>query len=239
MRASVVRPGRAGYVAAMRRALLVDLFSTLIPGGHVERADVHREMAQILGVEPDAFAAAFDATVYERFVGLYGDLPSTLRELARRSGGRPADNQLLKAAALRRALARQLIRAAPVSTLSALAKVRALGWRTGLVSNITSETQLQWPHSALSQYFEVTAFSSEVGAAKPEPAIYLAACTGLGIDPTDCVYVADGSDNELQGAESLGIYAIRTTEHANSDPSWTGPTISSFAELPGLLGVPV
>jgi putative hydrolase of the HAD superfamily len=223
----------------MHRALLVDLFSTLIPGGQVERAGVNREMAQILGVEPAAFAAAFDATVYERFTGVYGDLPSTLREIARRSGGQPSDEQLDQATALWRTLARQLIGAAPETTLSALAQVRAPGWRTGLVSNITSETQLQWPNSALSQYFEVTAFSAEVGSAKPEAAIYLAACGGLGVDPAECVDVADGSDNELPGAVSLGMYAVRTTEHANSDPAWPGPTISSFAELPALLGAPV
>jgi putative hydrolase of the HAD superfamily len=35
------------------------------------------------------------------------------------------------------------------------------------------------------------------------------------------------------------MYAIRTTEHADSDPSWTGPTITSFTELPALIGAPV
>jgi putative hydrolase of the HAD superfamily len=220
----------------MHRALIVDLFSTLIPGGNAEREVVHREMAQILGVDPRAFADAFDATVYERFTGAYGDLPSTLREIARRSGGQPTDDQLHQATELRRSLARQLIRAAPASTLNALKSLRALGWRTALVSNITSETQLQWPDSPLSQYFEFTAFSAEVGSAKPEPAIYLAACKGLAVDPTECVYVADGRDNELQAATALGMHAIRTTEHDDSDPSWTGPTITSFANLPALLG---
>ncbi|ONI67079.1 hypothetical protein BWI15_28290 [Kribbella sp. ALI-6-A] len=220
----------------MRRALIVDLFSTLVPGGHAEREVVHQEMARVLGVEPEVFAGAFGATAYERFTGAFGDLPSTLREIARRSGGQPSDEQILQATELRRALARRLIAAAPASTLSALAELRALGWRTGLVSNITSETQLHWPNSGLSQYFETTAFSAEVGAAKPEAAIYLAACEALGVDPSECVYVADGCDEELPAAASLGMHVIRTTEHADSDPTWTGPTIKSFAELPTLLG---
>ncbi|GAB3839347.1 HAD family hydrolase [Kribbella italica] len=222
----------------MRRALLVDLFSTLIPGGHAERDLVHREMAQVLGVEPAAFEAAFRATAYERFTGAYGDLPSTLREITRRSGGRPTDDQLHQAAALRRALARQLIAGAPASTLSALAKLRDLGWRIALVSNITSETQLQWADSALAPYFAFTAFSAELGSAKPEAAIYLAACEGLGVAPGECVYVADGADNELAGAVELGMHAVRTTEHADSDPAWAGPAISSFAEVPALVGSP-
>jgi putative hydrolase of the HAD superfamily len=222
----------------VRRALIVDLFSTLIPGGQAERETVHREMAQVLGVEPEAFSRAFDATVYERFTGVYGDLPSTLRVMARRAGGEPTDEQVRRATDMRRKLARQLLGAAPASTLSTLAELRAAGWRTGLVSNITAETQLQWPESALSQYFETTAFSAEVGAAKPEAAIYLAASGALGVAPTECIYVADGSDNELPGAATLGMYAIRTTEHADSDPTWTGPTVSSFAELPALIGAP-
>jgi putative hydrolase of the HAD superfamily len=176
----------------MRRALILDLFSTLVPGGDAEREVVNREMAQVLGVEPDAFAREFDATSYERFTS--------------------------------------------AGTLQTLAELQSTGWRIGLVSNITSETQLQWPASPLPPYFETTAFSAEVGAAKPEPEIYLAACNALGVSPTDCVYLGDGCDNELPGAAALGMYAIRTTEHADSDPTWTGPTVASFTELPALIG---
>lgn len=218
--------------------LMVDLFSTLIPGGDAERAAVHREMAVVLGVPAEAFDAAFKASAYERFTGAYGDLPSTLRELARQCGAEPSDEQLDQASEVRRALARRLIAAVPESTLSALGQLRAAGWWTGLVSNITSETQLQWPGSSLAPYFAATAFSAEVGAAKPEAAIYLAACTALGVEPADCVFVGDGNDRELHGATALGMHAIRTTEHSDSDPSWMGATIASFGELPGLLGAP-
>jgi putative hydrolase of the HAD superfamily len=222
----------------VRRALIIDLFSTLIPGGHAERAAVHREMARIMDVDPEALSRAFDETLYERFSGGYGDLTSTLRAMASRCGADPSDDQLRAAAELRSKLARQLLGDAPAGTLDALATLRSAGWRTGLVSNITSETMQQWPTSALAQHFDTTAFSSEVGAAKPQPAIYLAACNGLGVTPAECVYIADGSDNELQAAADLGMLAIRTTEHSDSDPAWSGHTIGSFAELPTLLARP-
>jgi putative hydrolase of the HAD superfamily len=140
-----------------------------------------------------------------------------------------------QATVLRRGLARRLLGAASIGTLGALAEIQSAGWRIGLVSNITSETQLQWPESALPPYFETTAFSAELGAAKPEPEIYLAACDALGVAPSDCVYVGDGRDNELAGAAALGMHAIRTTEHADSDPAWSGPTVRSFTELPDLI----
>jgi putative hydrolase of the HAD superfamily len=222
----------------VRKALIVDLFSTLVPGGDAEREVVNQAMAAMLGVEAEAFTREFAATAYERFTGAYGDLSSTLRVIAHRTGAEPTDEQVHKATALRRSLSRRLLNAAPPGTLTALAELRSAGWRIGLVSNITAETQLQWRESPLPPYFETTAFSAEVGAAKPQPAIYLAACDALGVEPTDCVYVGDGNDNELPGAAALGMYAIRTTEHSDSDPAWSGPTVSSFSELPGLIGVP-
>ncbi|MFI7064393.1 HAD family hydrolase [Kribbella sp. NPDC050124] len=220
------------------KALLVDLFSTLVPAGDAERDAVHEQMSETLGVDLDAFRREFAATAYERFVGAYGDLPSTLRVIARRTGVDPSDKQVLDATALRRDLSRRLLNAAPAGTLAALEDLRSAGWRLGLVSNITSETQLQWAHSPLPPYFETTAFSAEVGAAKPEAKIYLAACNALDVPPSDCIYIGDGNDNELPAAAALGMHAIRTTEHSDSDPTWTGPTVRSFTELPSLIGVP-
>lgn len=40
----------------------------------------------------------------------------------------------------------------------------------------------------------------------------------------------------MQAAAELGMHAIRTTEHSDSDPAWPGQTISSFTELPSLPG---
>lgn len=222
----------------MRRVLLSDLFSTLVPGGDAERGVLNEVMAGVLGVDAGAFGRAFDATAYERFTGAFGDLPNTLRVIAQRVGGEPSDEQVLEATTLRRGLARRLLSAAPATTIGALAALRAAGWRIGLVSNITAETQLQWAESPLAAHFDTTAFSAEIGAAKPEPAIYLTACNALGVSPAECVYIGDGRDNELAAAASLGMHAIRTLEHANSHPAWPGPTVRSFAELPELIGAP-
>jgi putative hydrolase of the HAD superfamily len=213
------------------KVLLSDLFSTLISGGDDERDVVNARMGAALGVDAVAFQRAFDASSYERFIGAYGDLPNTLRVIAERCGGTPTEEQVQEATGLRRALAQRLLGRAPAATLETLAAFKAAGWRIGLVSNITAETQVQWATSPLAQYFDATAFSAEVGAAKPEPAIYEIACAALGADPGDCIYVGDGNDNELPAAASLGMHAIRTTEHADSDPTWSGPTITTYAEL--------
>jgi putative hydrolase of the HAD superfamily len=220
----------------MRRAVIFDLFNTLVPGGSDgDRTAVNHEIAAVLGVDPEAFDAAFKAASYERFTGAFGDLASTMRTVAERVGGTPTDGQVDRATQLRRAMTASLLATVGDAAPSTLDELRLAGWRIGLVSNVTSETPDRWRESKLPPYFDAVAFSSELGVAKPDPGIYLAACKQLAVPPTECVYLGDGADDELAGAAALGMYPVRTTEHADSDPSWTGPTIGSLAELPALL----
>ena len=220
----------------MRRAVVFDLFNTLVPGGSDgDRVAVNDQIAAVLGVDAEAYNQAFFAASHERFTGTLGDLAGTIQAIAGRVGGAPSDEQLARAAALRRALTADLIATVPDATLSTLEHLRLDGWRIGLVSNVTSETPDRWRESKLPPYFDAAAFSSELGVAKPDAGIYLAACGRLGIPPAECVYVGDGADDELAGASALGMYAVRTTEHADTDPSWAGPTIGSLTELPAVL----
>src|SRR5262249_23793780 len=92
-----------------------------------------------------------------------------------------------------------------------------------------------WPGSGLAKRFDAAMFSCQVGAAKPDPRIYLAATTALGARPEECCYIGDGADHELAAASNLGMTVLRTTQFHDNDPAWPGPTIGSIAELPGLL----
>jgi putative hydrolase of the HAD superfamily len=218
------------------RAVVFDLFNTLVPGGvHGDRVSANDETAAVLGVDAAAYNEAFFAASHERYVGAFGDLADTVRAIAARAGGTPSDEQVDRASALRRAMTADLLATIPDRTLSTLEALRLAGWRIALVSNVTSETPDRWRESKLPPYFDAVAFSSELRVAKPDPGIYLAACGQLDLPPAECVYVGDGADNELAGATALGMYAIRTTEHADSDPSWAGATISSLIDLPALL----
>lgn len=220
--------------------MLFDLFNTLVPGGeHGARVTVNDQMAAVLGVDADRYSREFFAASHERFIGAFGDLAATVRAIAERVGGSPADEQVERASALRLKMTEDLLAAVPDRTLSTLDELRAAGWRIGLVSNVTSESPQRWRESALPPYFDAAAFSSELGVAKPEAGIYLAACEALEAPPQECVYVGDGADHELSGAAQLGMYVVRTTEHADSDPSWTGPTIATISDLiPLLNGLP-
>jgi putative hydrolase of the HAD superfamily len=220
----------------MRRAVLFDLFNTLVPGGtDALRRSVLTRMAGILQVDPAAYVKAFADTWPERFIGTMGDLASVVRTLAREVGGAPTEEQVATAAALRRGMTAGLLAAVPPTTLSTLDRLRAAGRPLGLVSNTTAESPERFRESRLAARFHTAVFSSELGVKKPDAKIFLAACERLGVAPQRCIYVGDGADDELAAASSLGMRAIRTTEHADNAPDWTGPVVRTLADLPELL----
>lgn len=157
------------------------------------------------------------------------------RSSAGGGSGAAAAEQVARAAALRRALARRLLDTVSAKTLSVLDMLRAGGHRLALVSNATSDTAQAWPHSRLARRFDVAVFSCEAGIAKPDPVIYRVAAQRLGVDAADCVFVGDGGDGELAGAAAVGMTALRTTEHNDSDPRWNGPVVTALGDLPILL----
>ena len=75
--------------------------------------------------------------------------------------------------------------------------------------------------------FDVVVESSVVGVRKPDPLFYEIACTTLGIEPTEAVFLDDLGVN-LKPARELGMQTIKVTE----------PSLA-LAELEGILGVPL
>jgi putative hydrolase of the HAD superfamily len=217
----------------MPRAVLFDLFNTLVPGGtDEERATTTAAMGADLEVDPEAFTAAWYASWPERASGILGDLPATVRTIAARVGGSPPDTAVRLACARRIALTRRLLWPSG-STLAALEDLRAGGWRLGLASNATAEVPDLWKRTPLAPFFDALGFSCELGVAKPDPGIYLAVCATLRVTPAECLYVGDGADNELAGAANLGMAVVRTEEHRSVGVPWPREPINSLTELLG------
>jgi putative hydrolase of the HAD superfamily len=220
----------------MPRAVLFDLFNTLIPGGDDGTRDAAlATMAGVLGVDPAAYTAAFNRAWPARHTGAMGDLASETREVARLVGGAPDDDRVAEAVAIRQEMNAGLFGSVAGATLSVLDGLRAAGWSLGLVSNTSAGSPEAFRRGRLAACFDAAGFSNELGIGKPDPLIYLAVCERLAVEPGDCVYVGDGADDELAAAAALGMHAIRTTEHADSDPAWTGPVIAKLADLPAHL----
>ena len=80
----------------------------------------------------------------------------------------------------------------------------------------------------LLHHFEVFAFSDEVGRAKPHPAMFNHAASGLGAEVTEIVHVGDREHNDVRGPHALGMKAILFT--AARDRDRAGSTADAICE---------
>lgn len=61
----------------------------------------------------------------------------------------------------------------------------------------------------LLELLEVTIFSDEIGAPKPDPAVFRAALDGLGVSAADAVHVGDLRRSDIAGARAARMGSIR------------------------------
>jgi len=78
-------------------------------------------------------------------------------------------------------------------------------------------------------------FSCDVGVSKPDPRIYEIACERLGVEPDECLFVGDGANDELPGAERVGMTAVQLRAPGesltSSGEAWRGATIESLSDV--------
>ena len=72
-------------------------------------------------------------------------------------------------------------------------------------------------------------FSTDVGALKPDPAMYARILALLGARAEDCMFVDDLPRN-LRGAEKAGMRAVQMARTERVE-RWDGPVVTDFAEL--------
>jgi putative hydrolase of the HAD superfamily len=102
------------------------------------------------------------------------------------------------------------------AVVDALSRLRAHGVKIALVSNAGFDEIGAWPRSPLAPHFDATIFSCEVGAAKPDRAIYEHALRGVGVAAADAVFVGDGGSDEHRGARAVGLQPVIVTRYAST-----------------------
>ena len=83
------------------------------------------------------------------------------------------------------------------------------GYRLGIISNLIGEDEIPgWlREDGLTQYFDAVVLSSVCHIRKPDPEIYRLGCEELGLEPEECVSVADNLGRDITGAKMAGIGA--------------------------------
>ncbi len=97
-----------------------------------------------------------------------------------------------------------------------VAEVHEAGFATALVSNNVREWQSTWDRIVpASLPFDARVFSWEIGARKPEPAMYAHALEALGVAPNEALFIDDFA-TMAQGARDVGMAAIDFVDAASA-----------------------
>ncbi|MFB3906317.1 MAG: HAD-IA family hydrolase [Acidobacteriota bacterium] len=91
---------------------------------------------------------------------------------------------------------------------SVLRALRDGGLKIGLVTNYDSRVLDVLESLGMRRLFDQVAVSSLVGAAKPDPRIFHAACAALSCAPAEAVHVGDDYEEDLQGAKQAGVHGL-------------------------------
>ena len=182
-------------------------------------------MAERLGLSPEEFE--------ERW---FGDLAhmremGPMAEALRVLGASP--EVAGEIAGMRRAVTRQgLVPSA--GAIETISELRRRGLLIGLITVCTDDVPALWPETPFHGLFDAEVFSCSVGLRKPDPRMYLLACEQLGVQPGEAMFVGDGANDELAGAERVGMSAV-LFERPDEEQPWAGRRVRSLPELLELL----
>jgi putative hydrolase of the HAD superfamily len=206
--------------------VIFDLWDTLIAWDDELGVAFFAHVAEALGATPEETHAVWDEgrpsrssgpmLDYLRTIGLEGELADSIVER-------------------RRELARRAI--VPVEgAVETVRELRARGLKVGLLSVCSDEVPAVWADTAFAGIFDTEVFSCDVGLLKPDPRIYALTCERLGVDPGETLFVGDGANDELSGAERAGLRAVQVQLHGEEPRwpearEWQGPRISAIPQV--------
>ena len=181
-------------------------------------------MARLCGREPEEFHRVWRDG---RPVRETGPMVPYLASLGIEEGQM---QELLEA---RRAFAREVLGRPRPGAVETLRELRARGLRTGLITVCSEDAVDVWPETPFAGLFDAEVFSCSCGLRKPDPHIYRLALDELAVAPAEALFVGDGVNDELAGAERVGMRAI-LVHRPGEEPAWPevrdwqGPRITSI-----------
>jgi putative hydrolase of the HAD superfamily len=224
-----LRHGRTS-AKGVTRAVVFDLWDTLVDFDPVGGRAFQDKVAAWLGRDPEEFAALWYEGRARRESGSLRDYLLTLG-----ADGAVADEVV----ALRHGSTRNMLRPRP-GAVETLRELRERGLRVGLITVCSEDVPAVWRETPFAGLFDSTVFSCAVGLRKPDPRIYLLACDELGVEPGDSIFVGDGANDELAGAERVGMRSV-LIHREGKEPmweevsDWPGPRITTIPQVVSLL----
>jgi putative hydrolase of the HAD superfamily len=184
-------------------AVLLDLYDTLVWSDWYGWQD---RLADLLGLTTDEISAAFSRSRPARSTGAHPDIRGDLTSVLVAGGIEPRPelvDQMVELEAEMGASVRLY-----GDSLGVVRGLRERGVPTALVSNCSHNTRPIVERLGLEREFDAVILSFEVGAMKPDPAIYREALARLGDpEPSGSVFVDDQVEY-CDGAVVVGLQTL-------------------------------
>ena len=211
------------------RAVIFDLWQTLVPFPVESAKALYGQMAEAVGAPRAQFEEVWLSGRSARDTGPMAD---SVRWVFGQLGLEDADPQTI--ISLRRDWTRESFIPRP-DAVSTLEELRRRGHKLGLITVCSDDVVELWDSTPFRGLFDSTIFSAEVGISKPDPRIYELCCEQLGVEARDCLFVGDGANRELPGAEKAGMTAVQLRapgeELTEPGKEWDGRSVERLAEV--------
>ena len=221
------------------KAVIFDLFGTLVNSFTRREYDqVNAQMAAAVSVPYPEFWQLMGETYQDGCLGRYTSYEDLVSDVCCRAGVQANPTQITQAANFHYEFIANAIVPGP-EVQEALDNLKQTGFRLGLISDCGPSVPLLFPKSPLARYIDVPVFSCEERIKKPSSDIYQRICQRLEMEPLECIYVGDGSSQELTGAAAVGMRPVlkRTDlrdvydSHRPEVENWRGLAINEIKEL--------
>jgi putative hydrolase of the HAD superfamily len=184
------------------RAVIFDLWQTLVPFPVESAREMYGRLVETWGADPETFEALWHRRRRERETG---PIEPHLRSIASELG---LSDDLEAVATIRRDWTFEALIPRP-EAIPTLEELRRRGHRLGMISACSQDVPDVWERTPLAGLFDSTIFSCSVGVSKPDREIYELAARELDVEARDCLFVGDGANDELPGAEQAGMKALQ------------------------------
>ena len=118
-----------------------------------------------------------------------------------------------------------------------LEQLRRTGVTLVLVSNWESWLEPLLHHRRIHHYFDALTISGQVGAEKPDAAIFHTALAQSGATAEEAAHVGDSITSDVEGAQAVGIRPVLLDRSGSLTPPPGVPVLRSLSDLPALLGL--
>jgi putative hydrolase of the HAD superfamily len=209
------------------RAVVFDPFETLVDYDDAWSRDFSSTVARLCGRDPEDFHAEWIAGRRTRDIGPMGPY---LASLGIEEGSM---QHLLEQ---RRAWSRGILNRPREGVVETMNELRRREIGTGLITVCSEDVVDVWPETPFCGLFDAEVFSCSCGLSKPDPRIYGLALEKLGVESSDALFVGDGANDELAGAERVGMPAV-LIHRRGEEPAlpavrdWTGARITRIPEV--------